>query len=270
MGLKVLAFTNSEQYPFWVSMVGTSDCERNYHIYRENSEVFTLEYVLDGQGYLSEDGKSVIAVKGDTWLLHAHCTHDYYTDPDKRWKKLWINFGGPVAESLVEAYGLKDFFYPHINILPQLEEFHQTLATLENQKAAFDKCAVIFVRICQHLHDEYYHKDDFRCTIAEEMKKYIDNHSEVDISLNNMVEQMHCSKSYAIRSFKKKYNITPYNYILLRKIELAKSLLLSTNMSINDISEYLEMCDSHYFSKYFKKNTGMSPTEYRAAYKNTK
>lgn len=270
MGLKVLAFTNIEQYPFWISMVGTSDCERNYHIYRENSEVFSLEYVLEGQGCVSENGKRVIAVKGDTWLLHTNCTHDYYTDPDRRWKKIWINFGGPVAESLVAAYGLNDFFYPHINILPQLEEFHQTLATIKNQKEAFDKCAVIFMRICQYLHDAYYNKDNSQYTIAEEMKKYIDNHSVVGISLNNMVEQMHCSKAYAIRSFKKKYNITPYNYILLRKIELAKSLLLSTDISINDISIYLKMCDSHYFSKYFKKNTGMSPTEYRTAYKNTK
>lgn len=90
MGLKVLAFPNSEQYPFWVSMVGTSDCERDYHIYRENSAVFSLEYVLDGKGYVSEDDKSVIAVKGDTWLLHAHCTHNYYTDPDKRWKKFGL------------------------------------------------------------------------------------------------------------------------------------------------------------------------------------
>lgn len=268
MGLKVLAFTNYSQEPFWVAMVGTSDCDKNYHIYREKSDVFTLEYVLDGQGSVAENDKSVIAVKGDTWLLHTQCAHSYYTDPDKRWKKIWVNFGGPVAENLIAAYGLNDFFYPRINILAKLEELHRVLANCENQKAAFNKCAVIFMRICQQLHNEHYNKeDDSQGTIAEEMKKYIDVHSEIDISFNDMVEQMHCSKAYAIRSFKKKYNITPYQYILMRKVEMAKSLLLGTNMSISDISGYLGMCDSQYFSKYFKKHTGVSPTEFREVYK---
>ena len=263
MGVKVLAFTNVWKYPFWVSMVGTSECDKNYHINRVNSDVYTLEYVLDGQGYVSEDDKSAVAVKGDTWFLHAGRTQDYYTDPDRPWRKIWINFGGPVVDHLVAAYGLDKFYYPHTNILPLLEEFHNTVATIENRKVAFDKCAVIFHRICQQLHDQHYTDINSMGTIAEEMKKYIDTHSEIDVSLNDLIEQMHCSKAYAIRSFKKRYNITPYNYILLRKVELAKHLLSNTTTSIIDISDYLGMCDAHYFSKYFKKHTGMSPTEFR-------
>lgn len=263
MGIKVQAFTNYGDYPFWVSMAGTSDCDKNYYINRINSSVYTLEYVLDGQGYVSENGKSVVAVKGDAWLLHGGRNQEYYTDPQKTWKKIWVNIGGPVVDNLVSAYGLDEFYYPHSSILPQLEEFHQALMTIDNQKVAFDKCASIFLRICQKLHDEHYSNESSNGTIADEMKRYIDTHSEKDISLNDMIEQLHCSKSYAIRSFKKKYNITPYNYILLRKIELAKSLLSGTETTINEIAEYLGMCDSHYFSKYFKKHTGMSPSEFR-------
>ncbi|MBQ8525134.1 MAG: AraC family transcriptional regulator [Clostridia bacterium] len=263
MGLKVRAFSSGKQYPFWISMVGTSDCDKNYHITRDNSEIFCLEYVLDGQGYVSENGKSHVAVKGDAWFLKGGKNHEYYTDPDHPWKKIWMNFGGAVVGQLVEAYGLDEFYYPRTNIQPQLEEIHQVLANVENQKVAFDKCAVIFHRICQHLYDSRYSESNTQGTIAEEMKKYIDTHSETDVSLNDIIEHMHCSKAYAIRSFKKKYNITPYNYILLRKIEMAKNLLINTTTSINEISDYLGMCDSHYFSKYFKKHTGVSPSEYR-------
>lgn len=271
MGQQVLVFSNYSQEPFWINMVGTSNCEKNYRIYREDSPVFSLEYILEGMGSVSENGKSFVAVKGDTWLLHRNCTHDYYTDPNKRWKKIWINFGGVVAEHLVEAYGLYDFFYPGINIVSQLEEIHYVLSNEKNQKKAFNKCAVIFMRICQHLYKEHYtDADEVQGSVADQIKKYIDSHTEINISFNDVVEQIHCSKSYAIRSFKKKYNITPYQYILARKIEMAKSLLLSTNMSVQDISLYLEMCDSQYFSRYFKKNTGLSPTEYRGKYINNK
>lgn len=259
----VMAFTNYEQYPFWVSMAGSVFYTRDDHIYRESSRLISLQYITEGKGYVAEAGKSVVTVKGDAWLLHAHREHNYYTDPDKPWKKIWINVGGPVAEKMVEAYGLNEFHYPQTNIQPYLEEFHQTLVNIENQKVAFDKCAGIFMRILQHLYDAQYESEHPHTTIAEAMKKYIDNHSEIDVSFNDLIEQMHCSKSYAIRSFKKKYNITPYNYVQLRKIELAKTLLKSTDISVNEISDYLGMCDCHYFSKFFKKNTGMSPTEYR-------
>ena len=263
MGVKVMAFTNIEDYPFWVSMVGTSECDKNYHINRINSSVYTLEYVLEGQGNIFEDSKSAIAIKGDTWLLHAGRNQEYYTDPEKPWRKIWINFGGPLADYLVAAYGLDEFYYPCTNILPLLEEFHNTVTTIENHRIAFDKCAIIFHRICQQLYNQHYTGINSVGTIAEEMKRYIDTNSEIDLSLDALVRRIHCSKAYAIRSFKKRYNITPYNYILNRKIELAKYLLINTNISIVDVAEQLAMCDSHYFSKCFKKHTGISPSEFR-------
>lgn len=264
MGVKVLAFTNEENYPFNVSMIGTSHCDKNYHIRRMASDVFCLEYVLAGHGFVSENGKNFLAAKGDTYMLHINQDHDYYTDPENCWRKIWMNFNGSVAEHLVQAYNLAErIYYPQTNILPYMEEIHEALSVIKDKKVAFERCARIFMKILQLLHqmsDGYVEPPG---TIAESLKAYIDNLSEVNISLDSVIERIHCSKSYAIRSFKEKYNITPYNYILSRKIGLAKSMLLSTTLSISDISDYLGFCDSHYFSRYFRQHTAVSPSEYR-------
>lgn len=263
MGIKFKAFENVRDLPFWISMAGTSECDKSYYIERKNSDVYSLEYVFEGQGSVSENGESVIAVKGDVWLLHAGRTCLYYTDPEKCWKKIWVNFGGPVADALISAYGLDKFYFPQSGILSYIEEMHHVMEKNEDTRKLFDRCATIFMRICQSLNKECYEEKKTQGSIAEEMKKYIDSRSSCDISFNDMIEKMHCTKPYAIRSFKKKYNITPYNYILLRKMELAKSLLRGTETTITEIAEYLGMCDAHYFSRYFKQIVGISPSKYR-------
>ena len=264
MGVNFMVFggDNNSNFPFCVSMIGTSQCDKKYHVFRENAWTFCVEYILEGYGYVSEDNKSCIASKGDTYLLHGGRTHDYYTSPEQPWKKIWMNFTGPVAEHLIEDYGLSDkIYFPQTNILPYMEEIHQILSNEKDKKLALDKCARIFMRILQKLSNSTVEEENK--TIAVKLKEYIDNFSEDYDSLDELIERMHYSKSYAIRSFKEKYNITPYAYIQTKKIDVAKHLLNKTELSVVQIAEHLGFCDAHYFSKFFKKHVKISPSEYR-------
>ena len=71
------------------------------------------------------------------------------------------------------------------------------------------------------------------------------------------------TKSHLIRIFKEKYGITPYDYLLERKTNLAKFLLLNTVLSIGEIAAKLGFANSHYFSNFFSKRVGKSPSKYR-------
>lgn len=62
---------------------------------------------------------------------------------------------------------------------------------------------------------------------------------------------------------KRKYGKTPYQYYLSVKIGLAKKMLASGNTSVEDIAERLCFTDRTHFSKLFKRETGLSPAEYR-------
>ena len=87
--------------------------------------------------------------------------------------------------------------------------------------------------------------------------------SDYSKSFQEMIDQVFCSKSHAIRVFKEEYKITPYQYILRKKIGIAKIMLKNTNMSVSAIADYLGFCDNHYFSSFFKQQTGLTPKEYR-------
>lgn len=74
-----------------------------------------------------------------------------------------------------------------------------------------------------------------------------------------------CSIScvYFRKLFVKKYGMPPSKYITMLKIQKAKGLIISDFISFNDIALACGFTSIYHFSKVFKKETGMTPTEYK-------
>ncbi len=71
------------------------------------------------------------------------------------------------------------------------------------------------------------------------------------------------STSWFIRSLKQYTGMTPVQYIILIRIAKARTLLESTDYSINEIASIVGYDNPLYFSRIFKKHTGSSPANYR-------
>ena len=71
------------------------------------------------------------------------------------------------------------------------------------------------------------------------------------------------SKYYLCRVLREKTHKTPIEYVLFKKIEFAKDLLLFSNEKISDIYGQLSFSDQSHFSKTFKNIVGMYPTEFK-------
>lgn len=91
----------------------------------------------------------------------------------------------------------------------------------------------------------------------------MDSIVQYDISFSSLIAPLFCTKSHAILVFKEAYGITPYQYLLQKKLTLAKMMLKDTRLPIKEIAENLGFQDNHYFSSFFKKQTGTSPQQYR-------
>ena len=85
------------------------------------------------------------------------------------------------------------------------------------------------------------------------------------VSVKEIAEIYNVSTSHFIRSFKESYGKTPANYRIEKQISHAKNLLSETALQISDVAAQCGICDSFYFSRIFKKHTGMTPSEYRKA-----
>lgn len=106
----------------------------------------------------------------------------------------------------------------------------------------------------------YYEKDRFLLQAQE----YIEQHLIEEISVSALAEHLGCSVSHVMRSFKKQLDMTVVEYITKKRIEKAKQLLLNTDLPIMTIADYTGYPDYSYFTRVFKKETGVTPRDYRS------
>lgn len=91
--------------------------------------------------------------------------------------------------------------------------------------------------------------------------------SRPEIGLSVIAATLMISPSYLSRNFKKHHGVTITQYITNCRIEHAKTLLLKSGLSVSHIAHNVGFQDFFYFSKLFKKNTGMSPSQFRKEHK---
>lgn len=92
---------------------------------------------------------------------------------------------------------------------------------------------------------------------------YISENIQEPLSLSKIADYFHVNPSHLSREFKKETMVNLTDYINQQKINLAKLFLLQNDHTIMDVSDMLNYNSSSYFSKTFKKVTGISPKEYK-------
>lgn len=87
-----------------------------------------------------------------------------------------------------------------------------------------------------------------------------------DLGLNTLAKLFNINPSYLSTLFKKETGSTLTDYVNKMRIDRAKELLVSTNIQIQNIAQRCGMLDVNYFTKTFKKYTGLTPKKYREEY----
>lgn len=105
----------------------------------------------------------------------------------------------------------------------------------------------------------YSHFDPRIITAVE----YLDIHFCESDCLKRMYAASVLSRRHFDQLFKENFKITPNRYVTQRKVEMAKSLLTSVNLNLEEIASLCGFSDVYYFSKVFKGETGLTPSSYR-------
>lgn len=94
--------------------------------------------------------------------------------------------------------------------------------------------------------------------------QYLDEHlTDPELKIDTLHQMVDISDTYLRNLFKKRFGVTPARYVAQERIRLAKQLLTSTETThVADIAAQVGYRDPLYFSRLFKKLTGLSPTEY--------
>ncbi|MCR5406254.1 MAG: response regulator [Lachnospiraceae bacterium] len=98
---------------------------------------------------------------------------------------------------------------------------------------------------------------------VERAKAYIAERYNKDISLDDVSREMDISPYYFSKLFKEETGENFIEYLTSIRINKAKQLISGTDMSMKEICTEVGYADPNYFSRIFKKNVGVTPTEYK-------
>jgi two-component system, response regulator YesN len=112
--------------------------------------------------------------------------------------------------------------------------------------------------------NEFIKNESAHDSVVWKIKKYInDNISNPDLSISTIADNLFLTNTYICSLFKKETGETINQYIISIRIKTAKEYLSDRNIKLADVSKKIGYSDSKYFSKVFKKNVGIIPSDYR-------
>lgn len=104
--------------------------------------------------------------------------------------------------------------------------------------------------------------------VVQAIRRHIDLHYHEDITLAKLSEQFSVSPAYLSRQFKEHSGLGLLSYVLMRRMERAMQLLSDTGMSVVNVADAVGIHDTKNFYRLFKREVGMTPSEYRNARRN--
>lgn len=149
----------------------------------------------------------------------------------------------------------------YANIFKDILDTHLSQAPFSNLKLA-----QLFIKLIYMLAiDSMQSKEDYAVkSKISAAAEYININYYKNTTIDTLCKITGYSPSHLRRMFLKIYGVSPQNYIINKRIEMAKEMLLDIpERNIEEISDMLGICSSTYFCKLFKSRTGFSPMEYK-------
>jgi AraC-like DNA-binding protein len=97
----------------------------------------------------------------------------------------------------------------------------------------------------------------------QRVKRFIEDHAFEDVTLDDIAASVNLSPFTCLRQFKVHAGTTPHAYLGRLRLERARELLRTSTFEVGEVGKLVGMRDQCYFSRWFAKEVGASPTQFR-------
>ena len=232
---------------------------------------YQLVYITKGRGtFASDTTPSVDISKGQILFLFPGQWHTYAPLQKTGWNEYYIGFEGSFIDQFVRnGFLSKEDQVLDIGLNEELVTlFSQALDVAEADKSASQQyLSGILLHIIGMIFSISKNKEFEKDNVAEKMEqaKIIMNENVCkEIDPEELAEKLNISYSWFRKTFKKYTGYSPAKYFQELKLRKAKQILINTSYPVKEICFMIGYTSTEHFSNLFKKNTGLTPLEYRS------
>ena len=215
----------------------------------ENRKSYGLSFCEEGEIIYSHKGKTFVSDNKHIIILPQG--ESYKLEADKSGAFPLINF------SCAEEFTHNFLLFPVDSVKPFMSDFEriQELMLFPENRI---KVMSIFYNMLHKLST-----DATRCKTISPAIKYIEkNYKDSNLSNEKLACVCNISEVYLRKLFNKHLKRTPKQYISDIRLQKAKQLLTDGCLKINAVAEECGFSNPYHFSRFFKEQTGVAPTEY--------
>jgi AraC-like DNA-binding protein len=164
-----------------------------------------------------------------------------------------------------QGRGLRKSENPRVYEKQAILQGFQELNNLLPVAALMETQGIILQLLSRFLADEQFHVEHIRAVPSRivEAIHYIQTHLQHNITVARLAERASQNPDYFSRLFHEYTGSRPLSYIQFKRIERAQFLIITTDLSFNEIATHTGFENLSYFSRIFKNVTGQSPSEYK-------
>lgn len=232
--------------------------------YRESGRVdYQLIYVKRGRLIVGKNGNEHILSEGRICLFRPGEAQIYRGNGDAT-TYFWIHFSGCEAERMLSFFKERSYC---VGVFPEFEYYcrgssHEAITNREFTELLYEgRLIALFARIAEKINSSEKKDDDVSKIRPAIIAMHADNQNRH--TNEELCQLCGLSKDYFLKLFKNSMGITPQQYYIALAVDKGRYLLTNTSYSISEISLLCGIVDSFYFSRIFKKHTGLSPRDYR-------
>jgi AraC-like DNA-binding protein len=252
-----------------IAVRATTDCGPSWN-FKGGVGVFDRIYnVIEGEGRIYHHGRLYVMKPGWMHLIPSgvRCDMECPARMLKRWThfKVALPSGQGLFQAIEPAFELKisDCSAWTPLLLDRFWELQNSVSLVDvlESEAALRMLISLFLRKGPGV-SEF----DAKMETASRFKKafdLIESSLARRVSLDDLAEAVSLHPSYFSNEFARRMGVPPMEYLRLRRVELAKRLLLDSGRKLEDIASETGFADAFHLSRTFKRIVGLSPSEYR-------
>lgn len=242
--------------------------DKNYRNYRPQGRLdYQLIYIYDGAAEFLINDKRYQVGSGCYIILPPREKQSYNYLKSQQHESYWIHFSGQCTEEILNDLQFETQIPVKIGKNDSIRKcFHDMVNEMLLQAPGYQNtCNYLLLKIFSCIKKaiiEQTESSKYISLLAPALLE-MNNNNAATTNLQHYANLCNLSKFAFAHSFTVAMGCSPIKYLLNIKFNKAKDLLINSDFSINEIALLLGFSSPLYFSQQFKKNIGISPSQYR-------